>query len=135
MMMIKSMWNEKPSFRLVPTLESCIYAEGLFDPDSGVLVLISKTKKNSFTMLPKLDDNGDPVYMKVSQRRNGSPVKEERRQVEVFYEYYITDEADIKYFMKSFVMNYNEEAVTEYIANSKKVESPIITNKPEIIMP
>jgi len=61
MMLVASEWNGKPSFRTVPMTADCPYVECIFDPESKVFVVISKTKRNTLQMLPKLDEYGQPI--------------------------------------------------------------------------
>jgi hypothetical protein len=113
MMIIKSDWNQKPTFKMVPVSVNCPYVECIYDPESKVLALIGNIKKNVFHMMPKLDDNGDIVARKV--RTEGSKTyKEERRTVETFQEYYITDNAQISEFVEMFGIN--PQVATEYLA-------------------
>lgn len=90
MLLIKSSWNEGETFRLLPVTEDCPYVECIFDPGTKVFVVIGKVVKTTLHMLPKLDDNGDPAPLK-TKRANGRMVKEERKQIETFQEYYVED--------------------------------------------
>jgi hypothetical protein len=113
MMIIKSDWNQQPTFKMVPVSVNCPYVECIYDPESKILALIGNIKKNVFHMMPKLDDNGDIVARKV--RTEGSKTyKEERRTVETFQEYYITDNAQISEFVEMFGIN--PQVATEYLA-------------------
>ena len=40
------------------------YTEAMFDPASGILAVISKVMKQSYHMVPKLDDDGQPKGLK-----------------------------------------------------------------------
>ena len=104
MMLVSSDWNDKPSFRLMPVTDNCPYVEFLYDPESKVFVVISKVKKTSLHMLPKLDENGDPMATKVP-RRNGKLIKEERKSIETFQEYYIGSVIDIQTLIKLHAIN------------------------------
>lgn len=113
MMIIKSDWNNQPTFKMIPLSKDCPYIEGIYDPQSKVLALIGLTKKSVFHMMPKLDDNGDVITRKI--RTEGSKAhKEERRTVETFQEYYLIDVDDIKAFVKLFAMN--SSAADSYLA-------------------
>lgn len=104
MMVVKSDWNNQPTFKMIPLFKECPYVECIYDPQSKVLALIGSTKKNVFHMMPKLDDNGDVIPRKT--RTEGSKIhKEERKTIETFQEYYITDAADIKEFISSCAVN------------------------------
>ena len=104
MMLVKSSWQESQTFRMIPTSESCPYVECIYDTQSKVLAIIGNTKKNIFHMLPKLDDNGDVVQRKTRTEAAKSH-KEERRSVETFQEYYLTDKEDIVNFIDLFCIN------------------------------
>lgn len=104
MLLIKSSWNEGETFRLLPVTEDCPYVECIFDPGTKVFVVISKVVKTTLHMLPKLDDNGDPAPLKV-KRANGRMVKEERKQIETFQEYYIEDVNAMEALIDLFAVN------------------------------
>ena len=92
MLLIKSSWNDGETFKLLPVSQDCPYVECIFDPATKVFVVISKVSKTSLHMLPKLDDNGDPAPLK-TKRANGRMVKEERKTIDTFQEYYVEDKA------------------------------------------
>lgn len=104
MILVKSTWNDKQTFRTVPVSEACPYVECIWDPEQKVFVVISKVSKTTLHMLPKLDDNGDPAPLKV-KRPNGRAVKEERKSIETFQEYYVEDREAIKYIVESMCVN------------------------------
>ena len=104
MMCVQATWNEQQTFRMIPIAESCPYVECIFDPSTKVFVIISKITKTTLHMLPRLDDNGDPSPLK-SKRRNGRLVKEERKTIETFQEFYIEDFVAMEEIIKLFAIN------------------------------
>ena len=59
-------------------------------------------------MVPRVDDNGDPIPVgKGKARMNGKGYREERRTIQTFHEYYITDKAEIESFLEMFSINYD----------------------------
>ena len=56
-------------------------------------------------MVPKLDDSGDPMFVKTIKRANGKMQKEERRQCETFQEFYLEDVDAITELIKHFALN------------------------------
>lgn len=104
MMLVQATWQEKQTFRMIPIADSCPYVECIFDPDTKVFVIISKQTKQSLHMLPKLDDNGDPMQIK-NARPNGRTFREERHKIEVFQEFYIEDKAAVEELIKLFAVN------------------------------
>ena len=116
MMGIRSVWGNNKTFRLLPVDVHCPYLECIYDPESKILVVISKNSKTNYHMLPQLDDNGDMVSAK-RPRANGKTFKEERRTVETYQEYYLIVEEDIYAFLKNVMVNYTEleTVVKEFI--------------------
>ena len=98
MMIVQATWQDKQTFRMIPLTESCPYVECLFDPESKVFVIISKTKKITLHMLPKLDDYGQPIA-------GSKGLKQERHKLEVFQEFYIEDKVAIKDLVHGFAVN------------------------------
>lgn len=95
MLAIKSTWNGKQTAKLIPISNDCPYVECIMDPESKIMVVISKVSKQTLHMLPRLDDNGDPKMLKVTKRPSGKTVMEERKTIGTFQEYYIDDKTAI----------------------------------------
>jgi hypothetical protein len=95
MTIVSSVWNDTKSFRLIPITNDCPYVECIFDVSLQVLVVISKNKKQSYHMLPKLDDNGDGVKTR-NKRANGK---------DSFQEYYIIEPSDMISFIEKCADN------------------------------
>lgn len=131
MLLITSTWANKPTFKLMPITHS-LFVEGIYDVDSKVLVMITTVKKDSFHMVPRINDEGDTMLTKV-KRTNGSPYKEERRQLETFQEYYITDKTEIEQFIKMVAINaetYNFKPFMEVNNVIQEVKKPSIIMAP-----
>jgi len=104
-MLITSAFRQVKSFSLVPVTEDCPYVEAMFDPTGGILAVITKVKKSSFHMVPKLDDNGQPSRLKVPNKETGKVHKEQRVSIDTFSEFYITEKEEIKNFLAVFAIN------------------------------
>ena len=98
MMLVQSSWQESQTFRMIPITESCPYVECIFDPGTKVFVIISKIKRTSLQMLPKLDEYGQPGTGSKGR-------KEERHKVEVFQEFYIEHASAVKDLVELFAVN------------------------------
>ena len=105
MMLVQSTWNGEQTFRMVPIHKDCPYVECICDPTTKVFVVISTITKNTFHMVPKLDDNGDTMFVKNGKRQNGKMQKEERRQCETFQEFYLEDINSVIDIVKHFALN------------------------------
>ena len=115
MMLITSNWGPYKSFKAIPVTDACPYMEAIFDPSSKILAVISKHSKQSYHMLPKLDDNGDPMKLKISKRENGKDYREERRLIETYAEYYVSEREEIESFLKGFCLNADSYDYTQYL--------------------
>lgn len=98
MMLVQATWQDKQTFRLIPISDSCPYVECIFDPGTKVFVIISKLKRTSLQMLPKLDEYGQPIAGNKGQR-------EERHKLDVFQEFYIEDKIAVKDLIHLFAIN------------------------------
>lgn len=105
MMIISSSFRNVKSFSLMPVNSDCPYVEAMYDPSSGILAVITKIRKQSFHMMPRLDDNGQPQRLKVPNKETGKVHKEQRATIETFSEVYITEEIEIENFISMFAIN------------------------------
>ena len=105
MMLVNSSFRNAKSFTMIPVSNDSPYTEAMFDPSSSILAVISKLMKQSYHMVPKLDDDGQPIRLKNPNQQTGKTVKEERRLVDTFSEFYLSDKLDIKDFINIFAIN------------------------------
>ena len=130
MMLISSPFRNMPSFSLIPVSNEAPYVEAMFDPSSGILAVISKISKQSFHMMPKLDENGQPQRLKVPNKETGKTIKEVRVSTETFSEFYLTNKDEIKDFLNIFAINADTFDFNAFMSvDVDKVETP------KIIMP
>ena len=116
MMLVNSTFRNAKSFTLIPVSMDSPYTEAMFDPASGILSVISKVMKQSYHMVPKLNDDGEPIRLKSPNQQTGKTVKEERRLVDTFSEFYLTDKADIDTFIHMFAVNAESFDYAKYTA-------------------
>jgi len=107
MTLISSEWNGHNTFRMIPVSNDSPYVECIYDLTSGLFVIIGKVTKTTLHMLPKLDENGDPMGTQ-ALRANGRNVREERVSSETFQEYYLDDKEDIKNLVNYLGINSKE---------------------------
>ena len=109
---------------MIPMNMDCPYNEAIYDPDQGILAVISKECKEQFQLVPKFNEKGDVVYLK-GNRENGKNYAEERRIIETWYEYYIESEEDINSFIDHFAFN-NEFDYRQYIVKKEAIIPPVV---------
>ena len=105
MMLVIQEHNGFPTFSMIRATEDCPYVECIFLPEEKHLAIISTIQKDTFHLLPKLDDNGDVVNTKVIRKLNNKSYKEERKQLKTFYEYNIINVEDIINLVDTFAIN------------------------------
>ena len=104
-MLVHSVFRNARSFSLIPVSNDSPYVEAMFDPASSILAVITKDRKQSFHMMPRLDDNGQPQRLKAPNMETGKTVKEQRVQIDTFNEFYLNEKADIETFVELFAIN------------------------------
>ena len=105
MMLVTSSFRNAKSFTMIPVSIDSPYVEAMYDPASGILAVISKVLKQSYHMVAKLDDDGQPIKLKTPNPQTGKMVKEERRLVDTFSEFYLSDALDIEQLIHLFAIN------------------------------
>ncbi len=125
MLLVTSSWGPAKTFKMIPTTNDCPYNECIFDVQSKVLAIIGKVSKESFHMMPKLDDKGDIMRLKIGKKEDGKDYAEERKILSTFYEYYITDKKEIEDFVVAFAVNADSFDFVEYIDLEVPKEGPV----------
>lgn len=118
MILITGSWETKKTFKLLPISQDCPYNEAIFDLDSKVLAVISKEKKESFHMLPRINDVGELIAIKTGKKTNGKPYAEERKLLETYYEYYIENPEEIKSFIDLIALNADSFDYKQYMESA-----------------
>jgi hypothetical protein len=126
MLLITSKWGDNQTFKMIPVTPEAPFNEVIFDPEQKVLAIVGKEKKQTFHMLPKLDDTGRLMPLK-NKRVDGKDYAEERRLVETYYEYFIEDQQEITDFIKHFALNAGSFDFGQYVteAFTAPIESPV----------
>ena len=129
MMLVSSSFRNAKSFTMIPVSNDSPYTEAMFDPTSGILAVISKVMKQSYHMVPKLDDDGQPMRLKTPNKKTGKTHKEERRLVDTFSEFYLSDKKDIEDFINIFAINASSYDYKQFFVDIEE------TKVSKIIMP
>jgi len=132
MMLMTSAFRNVKSFSLFPVSNDCPYVEAMYDPTSGILAVISKNKKQSFHMLPRLSEDGQPQRLRTPDKATGKTVKEQRVSMETFSEFYITEKDEIENFVNIFGINaesFDYQQFTKIEEKETKVSNLILDAK------
>lgn len=130
MLLITSAMKGQKTFKLMPVSNDCPFNEVLYMPSGNILVIISKNKKQSVHMLPKLDANGDAELVETSTILNAKApgledpkVKQERVQIETYTEHYIAEKEEIENFIEMFAVNASSY---DYKKHMVQLDTPIV---------
>ncbi len=124
MMLVNSSFRGAKSFNLIPVSKEAPYIEAMFDPSSGILACIGVNNKQSFHMVPRLNDDGQPMRLKVPNKTTGKTVKEQRVSQQTYSEYYVAEENDIENFINIFAINADTFDYKQFIeVDIKKTET------------
>lgn len=129
MMLYTSYWGNADTFKLMPVSNDCPFVEAIYDPATTLLVVISKTSKENFQYVPRLDDQGDPIALK-HPRANGKTYREQRVNLTVLQEFYLIDKDEQEAFIKKFAVNADTYKYDKYLRDMSK-EPTIIGAGPE----
>lgn len=105
MLLVTSAWKDKPTFKLIPVSLDCPYNEIIFDPEVNVLAIVSKQKKDSFHMMPRLTEHGDIMKANSNKRDHGKNYSEQRVALETYYEYFISEPTEMTSIINTFAIN------------------------------
>ena len=122
MLLTTGTFRNVKTFNLVPVTLDCPYVEAMFYPTTTILAVITKNMKQSFHMVPRLNEEGQPQRLKVPNKEAGKTVKEQRVSVDTFSEFYLTEKEDIQTFLALFAINYKEFDTDEYFVETKDVK-------------
>jgi hypothetical protein len=127
MLLITTYWGQNKTFKLMPINKECPYMEVLYDPTVQMLVALSKTMKQNYEMLPKLDDDGEMVKAKKA-RMSGKKFKEERRLMDVPQEFYMVERKEQEAFIEKFAVNAKDYDYKSYLDIKPADQSEILQN-------
>ena len=124
MMLVNSSFRGAKSFNLIPVSKEAPYIEAMYDPSSGILACIGVNNKTSFHMVPRLNDEGQPMRLKFPNKETGKTVKEQRVSQQTYSEYYVAEKNDIENFINIFAINADTFDYKQFIdVDIKKTET------------
>ena len=133
MLLFTSYWGDNETFKMLPVSEDCPYAEVIYDPTTTLLVVISRIEKENFQLMPRLDDNGQPMRSS-KPKENGKPYKEKRETIKVLQEYYIVEKKEQEAFIKMFAIN-DTFKYKKFLRDMAKEAAVASDASPDLIVP
>lgn len=126
MMLYTTATNGEKTFGLLPIDDSCPFNEAIYMPKLDALAVLSKTTRDTFTMLERLDENGEIMSTVVKDKEKGGMkqvVKQQRMQVATPWEYFIHEKDEIKKFIKTFAINASDFEYEKFMTKLETVDT------------
>lgn len=131
MMLYTTATNGDKTFGLMPISADCPFNEAIYMPKLEALAVLSKSTRDTFTMLERLDDNGQPTSVMIKDKEKGAKqiTKQQRVQVSTPWEYFIHETDEIREFIKTHAINADTFDYHKFMTKLETVEAPkIITS-------
>lgn len=106
MMLVNGVYQNLKTFSLIPTTSDCPFLEMIYAPDTNVMHIVSKTTREVFMLVEKLDAVGDVMKKKVREggKTFEAPIKE-RRTVNEHYHYTIYTQEEMESIIQLYANN------------------------------
>jgi hypothetical protein len=129
MMLYTTATNGDKTFSLMPIHDDCPFNEAIYMPKLEALAVLSKSTRDSFTMVERLDENGNPVGQ-TGKGAEGDKPKMQRVQMATPWEYFIHEKSEIRDFVIANAINSDFFEFQKYLTSLEVVEQPkIILNQ------
>ncbi len=122
MMLYTTATNGDKTFSLIPLHADCPFNEAIYMPKLEALAILGKSTRDTFTMLERLDENGNPSGQ-TGKGSDGSQAKMQRVQLATPWEYFIHEKDEIRAFIKANALNEETFNYDQYITT---LETPKI---------
>ncbi len=132
MMLYTTATNGEKTFGLMPVNMDCPFNEAIYMPKLEALAVLSKSTRDTFTMMERLDENGEVSVVAVKDKDKGGlkqVTKQQRVQVSTPWEYFIHEKDEIVNFIKTHAGNADSFDYYKFMTKLETVEAPkIITS-------
>ncbi len=121
--------NGEKTFGMIPLSADCPFNEAIYMPRLEALAVLSKSTRDTFTMLERLDENGDPTLVVKKDKKTGAMTqqpKQQRVQVAGPWEYFIHEKDEIREFVRTFAINADSFDYHKFMTSLETVEAPKI---------
>lgn len=124
MMLYTSATGGEKTFSLMPIHADCPFVEAIYMPKLEALAILSKSTRDTFTMMERLDDFGNPQMdlVKTDDGKKSQQNKVQRIQVASPWEYFIHELDEIRSFVKANAVNSDDFNFNQYIKSESGIE-------------
>ena len=121
MMLYTTATNGKKTFGLIPLTSECPFNEVIYMPTLEALAVLSKNTRDTFSMLERLDENGNPIGQS-GKGGDASKAKMQRTQLKTSWEYFIHEKNEILDFINLNAINANTYPFLNYLTELEIVD-------------
>lgn len=115
MMLYTTATNGEKTFSLYPLSQDCPFNEAIYMPKLEALAVLGKATRDTFTMVERLDENGNSMVQTGKGGKNEA--KMQRVQVQSPWEYFIHEKDEIRAFIKANAVNEDSFNYDQYMTN------------------
>ena len=128
MLLYTTATNGVKTFAMIPLSSDCPFNEAIYMPTLEALAVLGKTTRDTFSMLERLDENGNAIGQ-TGKGGDPSKAKMQRVQISTPWEYFIHEKNEIIDFIKRNAVNWATFDYNQYFKNESNIEvvSQIIT--------
>ena len=121
MMLYTTATNGAKTFGLIPLNGDCPFNEAIYMPNLEALDVLGNKNRDTFTMLERLDENGNPSGQ---SGKGGDPAKPKMHRVQISspWEYFIHEREEIKDFVKRMAVNADSFDYQQFIKTESGIE-------------
>lgn len=121
MMLYTTATNGSKTFGMMPLSNDCPFNEAIYMPTLEALAVLSKSTRDTFTMMDRLDENGNPVAQTGKGADHTKP-KAQRIQISSPWEYFIHEREEILAFVKENAINADSYDFAKYMTTDSNIE-------------
>lgn len=121
MMLYTTATNGVKTFGMMPLTADCPFNEAIYMPTLEALAVLGKSTRDTFSMLERLDENGNPSGQS-GKGADASKPKMQRVQISTPWEYFIHERDEIRNFVKVNAINSDAFNYDEFFKNESGIE-------------
>lgn len=121
MMLYTTATNGVKTFAMIPLSSDCPFNEAIYMPTLEALAVLGKTTRDTFSMLERLDENGNPTQQ-TGKGADVSKAKMQRVQISTPWEYFVHEKNEIIDFIKRNTLNSDTFNFNQYFKNESNIE-------------
>jgi hypothetical protein len=122
MMLYTTATNGTKTFGMIPLVADCPFNEVIYMPSLEALAVLSKNNRDTFTMLERLDENGNEI-LQSGKNADVTKAKMQRVQLKTSWEYFIHEKNEILEFINLNAVNNDTFPFLKYLTELEIVEN------------